>query len=294
MNFWLKIFIFIIAGYILRRQNLIPDKVVKFFIGAAVYFFIPLFILMAAWANTSAPAEMVKIGGVAVGVIAVGALYALFFVKSIVHSRKKIPFRNVCLTFMFMNSAYMSIPVNSYYFGAEGTTFAVIYNIVATVLFSTVGIWFVGKKGISEIFRIPFVYAAAAGLALNFANVPRPAVVIELTNIMKTYALPAMLTFAGYQINLANTLKVRLAISGAAFRMLGGFAAGFLIALALGLKGNAFGTAVIASCMPPAVNSYIMAEKYSADPEFAATAVFIGTIASFFIIPAAWEIVKNM
>lgn len=292
MNFWLKIFLFIFLGFILKRQKLIPQKIIKYFIDAAVYFIVPLFILAATWTNTSAPADMGKICLVAAGVVAAGALYALLFVGSIKPGGRNIPYRNVCMTFMFMNSAYMAIPVNTFYFGNDGMSFTIIYNIVVTVLMSTIGIWLIGRKGFSDIFQMPFVYASIVGLGLNFAKVSQPPAVIEFTGIMKDYAMPAMLTLAGYQINLASVPAVRLAISGAAFRMLGGFAAGLILALILGMKGNALGVAVMVSCMPPAVNNYILAEKYKTDPEFAATAIFIGTMAAFFIIPAVWEILK--
>ncbi|MEW6040644.1 MAG: AEC family transporter, partial [Elusimicrobiota bacterium] len=142
-------------------------------------------------------------------------------------------------------------------------------------------------------FKIPFIYAATLGLVLNFAGVKQPVFISALNDIIKVYALPAMLILVGYQINLANFLAVRLAISGAAFRMVGGFIAGVLLANLLGLKDTSLGVVAISSSMPPAVNTYILAEKYSTDPEFAATAIFIGTLASFFIIPMVWEIIHH-
>jgi predicted permease len=41
------------------------------------------------------------------------------------------------------------------------------------------------------------------------------------------------------------------------------------------------------SLMPAAVNSYILAERFEADAELAAAAVFLGTLLSIFLIPVA-------
>ena len=79
----------------------------------------------------------------------------------------------------------------------------------------------------------------------------------------------------GLKIPLA-TLFVRFVV---------GFAAGFAFIQALGLHGVLASVILLISVMPPAVNSYVLNEKFGKDPENVATALLIGTALS--IIPIA-------
>ncbi|MBU2568012.1 MAG: AEC family transporter, partial [Elusimicrobia bacterium] len=283
MNLWLKIFIYILAGFILRSQKLLSEKIIGAFIDVALYFFIPVFILTAAWGSPVDVQITMNIGIVATGVLLAGTGFAAAFswyrlksagsIKgSIKDSIKQnaVPgragyretFRKTCLPVIFMNSAYLSIPINSYYFGSEGLLYAVIYNVVITFFNSTLGIWLIGGRGIGEIFRIPFLYASIAGLALNFANVPQPAFLITLNNFLKDTAMPAILLLVGYNINLNKALFLKDAAMAAGIRIFGGFLSGYLITTLLGLKGAAAGVAILASSMPSAINTYILSKKY--------------------------------
>ena len=298
MNIWVKIFIYILVGFILRSQKLLSEKIIAVFIDIALYFFIPVFILTAAWGSPVDIHIAVNIGIIATGVLVAGTVFAAVFsyyrlnsagcLKQNAepgHTTNQEMFRKTCLPVIFMNTAYLSIPINSYYFGSEGLLYAVIYNIVVTFFNSTLGIWLIGGRGIGEIFRIPLLYASIAGLALNFAKVPQPPVLGMLNNFLKDTAMPAILLLVGYNININKTLFMRAASIAAGIRIFGGFLTGYIITTLLGLKGTAAGVAILASSMPSAINTYILSKKYSADPEFAASTIAIGTLCSFVTLP---------
>jgi predicted permease len=78
-----------------------------------------------------------------------------------------------------------------------------------------------------------------------------------------------------------------LVFTGTALRMGGGFIAGVGAVYLLGLSGVSAKVCVMTSLMPTAVNSYILAERFSADAELAAATVFLGTLCSFVLIPLA-------
>ena len=63
-------------------------------------------------------------------------------------------------------------------------------------------------------------------------------------------------------------------------RLLGGAAAGFLLAPLLGLQGAAYQAGVLQASMPTAVVCIILATEYETEPAFVTTAVFFTTLLS--------------
>jgi predicted permease len=114
---------------------------------------------------------------------------------------------------------------------------------------------------------------------------PRAAVVSG--DIVSRVTLPVMLMFVGYRLKRMPLSRFGFVLTGTALRMGGGFAAGIGAVYLLGLSGVPAGVCVMTSLMPAAVNSYILAERFEADAELAAAAVFLGTLLSIFLIPVA-------
>ena len=81
----------------------------------------------------------------------------------------------------------------------------------------------------------------------------------------------------------ATSLDWPLAFS--ALRLVGGFAIGWGVALALGLTGTARGVLVIESAMPVAVYNYMFAARYDNRPEDVAGLVVVSTVLSLGALP---------
>ena len=195
-------------------------------------------------------------------------------------------FRDACLPIMFMNSAFMAIPLNTLLFGREGTVYSIVYNTVALLLLFTLGIYLVSRRnGLQQVLKMPIIYAAAAGLLLNLQGVPVPASVLKIDEALKSITCSAMLVLVGYQLDLQKKgVKPGLAFSASLFRFACGFTVSALLAALFSMKGAMAGVAVISSTMPAAVFTYMIALKYDAKPEFAAAAIFTGTVLSVGVI----------
>jgi predicted permease len=187
---------------------------------------------------------------------------------------------------MFMNSAYLAIPVNTLLWGPAGTAYAIVYNMAVTVSHFTVGIYLVARREpLAEMFRVPIIYAVAAGMALNAFHVYPPASVSVLLTVMSRATLAVMLMFVGYRLCLANSSCMKDAAIGVGLRMGGGVLIAALLVKLAGLSGPVAGVCIMSSAMPTAVNSYLLAEQYDCDPSFAASTVFLGTVLSLAAIP---------
>ena len=278
-----KVFIFVLIGTAAKRfSGVSAGKAVNVFIWICLYLLIPAYIFLTMWSNSLSVGDSWKTAACALLVVLCGAFLAWAW-----SAAGKISFKAHCLPVIFMNSAYLAIPVNTLLWGARGAAYAIVYNVAVTIANFTLGIWWASEaKPLAEITGLPVLYAVAAGAALNFSGVAMPRV-LEISGAALSFVtLPAMLIFAGYRLGEINTGGLGLVFWGVFLRMFGGFLAGTAAVYMLGITGPAAGVCIMSSSMPAAVYSYILTEKYKGNAAFAAAAVFAGTVLSFFTIAA--------
>ena len=275
------IFLYVIIGYGLGRiRNASIRGAIDVLMGLVTYLVVPVFIVTSVWSVRTGILPVLKISGVAAAVIATGGLFAAVFSK-----RYGLPFREACLPIMFMNSAFMAIPLNTLFFGKEGAVYAIVYNTVMMVLLFTLGIYLVSRKsGLSQVFKMPIIYAAVAGLGLNLAGAEEPVFLVKFSGILNKTACSLMLVLVGYQMDLKSRAGLKLAFIGSLFRYACGFSVSVILVMLFSMKGAMAGTAVLSSTMPAAVFTYMVAQKYDSNPEFAASVIFIGTVLSVGVI----------
>lgn len=277
-----RVFIYIAAGVLIAKavgQRGTPFAAV--FIRFALHVLIPAFVFLSLWSSPLSLRGTWRIAAVSVLVMAAGAAFAWFLAR-VQHKE----FRAVCQPVVFMNSAYLAIPVCALLRGQEGVACALIYNALLTLGQFTIGVWWVSaNRSVGDIVGLPVVYATVAGIAVNLLHVvPSPAVVAA-NGIVATVTLPVMLLFMGYRLAGVHFTTMKSAFAGVALRMGGGWISAVAAVWLLGLTGTAADVCVIVSSMPAAVNAFILSEYFGADVEFAAAAVVIGTLLSFAVIP---------
>jgi len=177
-----KIFFYMLAGYVLGKIKYTPiKKTLQLLTGFITYFVVPVFIVTSVWSINTGVMPVLKLSAVAVSVVFSGMVFTGIFSR--IHS---MAFRDACLPIMFMNSAFMAIPLNTLLFGREGTVYSIVYNTVALLLLFTLGIYLVSRRnGLQQVLKMPIIYAAAAGLLLNLQGVPVPASVLKIDEALK-------------------------------------------------------------------------------------------------------------
>ncbi len=231
-----KVFAFVVLGAALKRfTGERGEGTAKVFIWITLYLLIPAYIFLTMWYNPLSFAYSWKTAVCAFAVVLFGAFFMWVWAW-----KEKISFKEHCLPVIFMNSAYLAIPVNTLLWGAQGAAYAIIYNMVITVATFTLGIWWVSKKSaLSEIAGLPVLYAAAAGAALNAIGTGFPHVLGTASKMISFVTLPVMLIFVGYRLGEIKAEGFKLVIWGVSLRMLGGCLAGAGVAYILGITGPA-------------------------------------------------------
>lgn len=266
-----------LLGYVLGRFARVNiQQPARVMINLVLYFLFPAFVLFTVWSEPLESLLLVRVAIVAAGVIACGLALAWLFARVY-----KLPYGDYSLPIIFINSAYLGIPVNTYILGTTATVYAIIFDIVPTICMFSLGVALVARENkIKEVFKMPLVYAALIGLFLNSRQIPVAAPVLKMIIHVKHIIMPLILLIVGYELRSFKTMVMNKVIIAALLRMGGGFLAAVLLVRWLNLEGLPAMVCLISASMPSAVNTYLLAKRYQANAEFTSAVVAISTLIS--------------
>lgn len=288
----LPVFLVIGFGYLATRRGWFPASAVDGLMVFTQQFAIPC-LLFAALARLDLsrsfePRLIAAFYGAATLCFLAGLLGARFLFARPWEDAVAIGF--VCL---FSNSVLLGLPImeRAYGAGALSANYAIIalhapycYAIGLTLMEvvrahgARAGL---PRRIARAVLRNALVLAIAAGLAVNLAGLPLPAVVWDALDLMIRAALPAALFGLGgilcrYRpegdlMTIAYVCAVSLVLHPA---LVWGFGR------ALALPEAAFRSAVVTAAMAPGVNGYVFASLYGVARRVAASSVLMATAAS--------------
>jgi predicted permease len=88
--------------------------------------------------------------------------------------------RGFTLPTLFINAGNMGIPLALFAFGQEGMQRATLLYVIITFLQYSLGIYVLNRRGNwTEIFRLPLIYAAIAGISFNLAQIKIPELLLQ-------------------------------------------------------------------------------------------------------------------
>jgi len=229
---------------------------------------------------------MVLSGGVLLIFTGVGLLIRLYFFLTGLRSR------GFALPTLFMNAGNMGIPLALFAFGEEGMQRATLMFVIITFLQYSLGIYILNGRGNwTEIFRLPLIYAAIAGLTVNLAQLKIPELLLQPVIMLGQATIPIMLISLGYRLYQVESLQLGHALGGALLRILGGFAAANIAVNLIGAEGVNRQVLLLYGALPAAVINFILTEKYRQDPGLAASIVVLSTFISVLTIPLVFWLI---
>lgn len=229
---------------------------------------------------------LVLSGGILLIFAGVGSLIRLYFFLTGFSSR------GFALPTLFMNAGNMGIPLALFAFGQEGIQRATLMFVIITFLQYSLGIYILNGRGNwTEIFRLPLIYAALAGLIANLTQMRIPELLLQPVVMLGQATIPIMLISLGYRLYQVQSLQLGHALGGALLRIFGGFAAANIAVNLIGAQGVNRQVLLLYGALPAAVINFILTEKYRQDPGLAASIVVLSTFISVFTIPIVfWTI----
>lgn len=215
------------------------------------------------------------------------------------NSDKKI---EVAILSAFGNTGFIGIPLCAVLFGPEGALYAAIFDAGVDFTIWTVGVFLLqGDKKINisllkDMINIPLL-AIILGLLIAAIGVEMPAMVIDVTEMLATFAVPlAMFFIGGIVVNFqSNQIQINYfeIVVPVLIKLI--ILPGIVIVILINssLSQLTFDVLIIQSMMPALTLSSVLFAKYARDDKFGALITIISTVASLFIIPLLLYFVNN-
>jgi hypothetical protein len=208
----------------------------------------------------------------------------------------RLQFGALLLAASFPNATYMGLPLLGSLFGDAGKAIAIQYDLFAcTPLLLSVGILLAARFGDSEeevhpvktLLKVPPLWAAIAGAALNIAGVPQPDWAAEWLDRIGAAVVPVMLVALGMSLRLEtltgrNLLTVSPAI---AIQLLWMPLAALAFALAVGTEGLPLTATVLEAAMPVMVLGLVICDRFGLDTSLYATTASASTLLALLTLP---------
>ena len=197
----------------------------------------------------------------------------------------------VLLTVLLTNAGNYGLSVTLLAFGERGLAPASLFFLATAVVSYTVGV-FVASMGrtsarasFAGLLRIPAVWAVAVAFAMSGAGLRLPGPLASAVHLLSQACIPVFLLVLGMQLRGARFRgPAKPMLFATAVRLLGGAAAGLLLAPVFGLEGIARQAGVLQSAMPSAVIATILATEYDVEPAFVTSVVLLSTLLSPFTL----------
>ncbi len=247
-----------------------------------VYLTLPCLIFASIVRNPLEPTALAQIGSAALFVIA-GCGVAVF---AYLRLSGRQDLHILYPTVMFVNAGNLALPLVQFAWGTPGFTKAVIFQAVSTSLLYTLGVYLVSRdRDPRKLFSLPFVYAAAAGLALSTANIRLPDQLIDVISFIGGAALPILLIMLGFELHSIRIKDLGISIAGSALRLGVGFGLGLLFVALFTVDPLTRKIIIFDATMPSAVGAVVLGVRFNSHPEVSSSIVLMTTLVSLVTIP---------
>lgn len=284
----LPVFILMGIGFLLCRKLALDVQTLA---RLNIYYVVPAFIFVRLYETDIVWHLFLQV------IIFVVVLVSLLYILSRVTARllgldkrQKVTFTN---SVVFYNSGNYGVPVNDLVF--RGDPFAMSIQVIV-LMFQNIftfsyGIFSMqamdtGKwKAALAYFKMPVLYGMLAGILMNVFDVPLPSFLdVPVNYIADAMIALALLTLGAQVAQLKLTTGLKTVYFSLVLRLLAGPIVAIGLIYLFGISGMMAQALMIASAMPTAVNSAVIAQEYHNHPDMAAQIVLFSTVASAFTV----------
>lgn len=197
--------------------------------------------------------------------------------------------KSLIATTLFPNSGNLGLSLTLLALGEAGLERAVVAYVASALLVFGLGPGLVGgngfRDGLRTTFRLPLIWALAAGLGLRIAGITLPKGVGDGLHLLAQATVPVLLVTLGLQIARTRFAPRGGDVLASALRLGGGPVAGYAAGRIVGLDHLALQVLVLQCATPTAVNALLVAGEFGGDAPRAARAVVLSSILAFVTIP---------
>ncbi|MBV0903033.1 AEC family transporter [Haloarcula salina] len=194
------------------------------------------------------------------------------------------------------NSGFIGIPLSEFAFGAVGRTTAVLYLTIQNLIVYTLGVYIASqgtdrsvRRSITEIFRLPLVYAVVAAVLFRAGGFVPAAdtALMDTLQLVGDSSIPIMLLILGVQLADTDVSAVSRTVTPSVLKLGVAPLVGVVIALALGFDDPTVARVFVLECATPAAVIPLALTIEYADgrviegitaPEYLSTTIYVTTV----------------
>ena len=293
----LPIFALILLGFALRWKEIVAADMWRGVELLGYWVFFP-----ALLSNTLIRADLqsLPISGITITMV----LSYLSMASGILLARRQIMARfglgGPGFSSVFQNSTrwngFIALPILQKLYGETGVALVAVVMGALVPLANFAAVYVVSQNAggrklttaetLFVVFRNPFIWATAIGLAVNFSGIAVYEPLMSTLDLLGGAAVAAGLLMVGAGLRVEEAVKPSPAIMlGTGLKL---FATPVLVmvwSLATGLDGVAFVACMTCAAVPTAMSAYVMAKQMGGDAALVASTVTVQTAVSFLSIP---------
>jgi hypothetical protein len=302
----LPVFLLIALGFAPRARNVIPEDMWRGIEKLGYWVFFPAILL-----DTMIRSEISKLPLTAVAFTMIAAF--LTMALGIIFARRQIMsmllIEGSTYSSLFQSAVrwngFIALPILAKLYGDDGVALVAVIigalvplaNImaVAVVAQNAGGRRLTLRETIYVVFRNPFIWATALGLAINLAGVPIYAPIMTGLGMLGGAAIGSGLLMVGAGLYTGERFHPTPAVwTGTVLKLIGTPLLMIAWSLVTGVSGAAFVACMVCASVPTAMSAYVLARQLGGDAPLVAATVSMQTIVSFFSIPLVIMIARAL
>jgi len=296
----------IALGFILAKKGWFDERSERMIVNLVTKISLPIYMILGLLNNFTAerlirmaPDLLVPLLSVFIAFICGGVLVRLFKISK---GRRGVFWTNCFIA----NAVFIGLPVNLALFGEESMPSAMLYYIVNTSFFWTIGVYLIIKDsdnaeaaifslgGLKKIISPPFL-GFVLGIILVLSDVKLPTFIQVTGQYIGNLTTPLSLMFVGIEIS-----KVALKDLHFDFELWGSLIGRFIIC-PLGvlvlipfipITEMSMKVFTLQAAMPAMTQVTIISSLYGADSKYAARLTFVTIVLSLLVIPIYMVVVN--
>ena len=277
------IFLIVMVGFAYGRQRR-PDMLAANQLNLAIFLPALIFTALAGKSFNLADNAAVALGG---AVVVLGSGLLAWPLARLLGLQPKTLLPPV----MFNNVGNMGLPLLLLTFGQSALGAAVMLMLVVTLMQFALSTWILnGRLRLDMLWREPVFAAAALGVTASLTQATVWAPLMTACKLLGDISLGLMIFSLGVRLSSASLGAWRVGVVGAVVTPLTGMLVAWAFGALAGLPRIDQDILFIFGALPPAVSSFIFAERYQQEPDKVASIVMIGNAAALFFIPLALAI----
>lgn len=294
------IFIMIGVGFALTKAGWFDESTSKLFAKLAINIALPCYMVYNL-TETFTKTELVSLSKYfLVPITSMLLCYVLSILISYlikVDRGRRGAFRTM---FFVSNTMFIGLPVNLALFGEESVPYVLLYYIINTTFYWTIGVYeisrdnpengtaaFFSKKTLKNLMN-PALMAFLFSIILILLNIQLPEFIISSCKYIGNLTTPLAMFFTGIVLSKMDISKLKPSADIALLIIARALICPMMVIILNrlfnvdGVMGLVF---VVQAAMPVISSTGILAKEYGSDYEFAAAAIMATTLASLIVIP---------